>query len=99
MIIVGAQISSLLEFAENKILLHMDPTDLLIVHDWEAVKGIIEEPHPGNDQKFFMTTLPGFDIDTFPFVVTSGRKSINLVNVKEGRMQIFVHEPCKCIGP
>ena len=99
MVVAGAQITSLLEFDLDKILLHMDPTDLLIVHDWEVVSGIIQEPYPGNDQKYLMAALPGFDIETFPFVVVSGRKTINLVNVKEGRMQIFVHEPCKCIGP
>ena len=48
-IIKGVNVVSLLEFAQNKHLLHLDPTDLLIIHDWVAVNDVIKEVHPGND--------------------------------------------------
>ena len=63
--------------------------DLLIVHDWIVVKkGLIEDPRAGNIEKFWMEPLPGFqyekigDQEEFPWMVCSGKESINLVNVK-----------------
>ena len=90
-VLEGASVNSMLEFAQNKLILHLDPTDLLIVHDWIAANKVIKEISPGNDKKYLLRTLPGFDEETYPFVVASGSKTINLINVKENHMQIFVN--------
>ena len=33
-VIKGSVVYSILEFATNKHILHLDPTDLLVIHDW-----------------------------------------------------------------
>lgn len=59
--------------------------DLLIVVDWKVIYEIGDNA-PGNTEKFWHIPLPGFDIETFPFLMTSGKESYNLINVKDGTM-------------
>ena len=65
---------------------------LLMIHDWEVVK-VFDDPNLGNS-KYAVCAMPGFHIDEFPFLVTNGRVSINLLNVKEKEMQVFIQAPC-----
>ena len=46
--------------------------------------------NPGNMQKYWIIPLPGFDEETFPFVVSSGFETLNLINVKTKSGQILV---------
>ena len=83
-------VRALLVYAHNQMLVHVEPTDLLIVSDWKVTQ-LIKDPDSGNIQKFMLMPLPGFDKDTFPFVVCSGGKSMNLINVKNYQMQVMVN--------
>ena len=59
--------------------------DLLILHNWKVIKQIVDK-QAGNLDKFWIDKLPGFDLDTFPFLVCSGRETFNLINVTKGKM-------------
>ena len=62
---------------------------LLIVQDWKVIHEI-EDPVPGNTEKFWQLPLPGFDMVDFPFLISSGKESYNLVNVNDGTMQPLI---------
>ena len=65
--------TSILEFATNKLLLAiLDGTDLMIVHEWKKVM-LIKEPSLANNEKYWLAPLPGFNVDKFPFCITHGR--------------------------
>ena len=72
----------MIEYADDRMLVHVAPTDLLIVIGGSVVS-CLSDPNPGNHQKYWLEVLPGFDVEKFPFVVVSGCQSFNLVNVKE----------------
>ena len=38
-----------------------------------------------------MATLPNFDMEKFPFVVSAGEKSFSLINVKERRLEKLIN--------
>ena len=78
-------VRAVLEFAPDKMLLHIRPIDLLVTHNWEVVSRI-EDPNVGNTQKFWFCELPNFNAETFPFVLVTGRESFNLLNVKTSAM-------------
>ena len=67
---------------------------MLIAADGHITKRI-DEPHVGNGQKFWIYPIPGFDVDTFPFVISSGWEMFKIINVKNGTMQVFIRTPCK----
>ena len=82
MLISDELIYEVLEYARNKMVASVSPTDLLVIHDWSIVHRIVD-PQPGNVQKYELLRFPNFDLATFPFILCRGHESINLVNVKE----------------
>ena len=86
------------EYAENKIIISLYPTDLLIVHNWVAVRRIIDT-NPGNSQKFWIQQMPIFNEDTFPFLVCSGKETLNLINVKDFHLEPLIQAPVNTDGP
>ena len=86
-------VSNTLEYAPNKMICIVFGIQLLIIHEWEMVK-ILEDTNLGNNH-YGLYTMPGFHIDSFPFLVCTGRGSINLVNVREKEMSIFIQAPCR----
>ena len=40
--------------------------------------------------KFWLTPLPGFNEKDFPYIVCSGWKSYNIINVDEMRMEVLI---------
>ena len=89
---------SIIEYAKNKLLLHLAPKDLLIVHNWEKTHLVID-PNIGNVNKFMLLPFPDFDEEVFPFLVSSGRQFISLDNVKKCTIQKFVKAPVWTDGP
>lgn len=89
-------VRAILEYALNKMLVHVSPKDLLIFHDWECVK-LISEPSIGNIQKHWLCPFGDFDVESFPFVVTSGGESFSLVNVKTFHQQVFCDTQAKYV--
>ena len=69
------------------------PTDILIVHDWK-IKKIIYKIEPGNFNKHWLRPLPDFDLDKYPFLISSGREFYSLINVKTMRIEKFIHSSC-----
>ena len=62
-------------------IVHVSPADLLLIVDWRLYSYISDE-HKGNHYKTWFAPLPDFNVETFPFIVVSGRESFNLVNLK-----------------
>ena len=83
---------AVLEYALNRLLAFIQPTDLLVIDSWQVVYRI-EDPSKTNIQKCWLAPLPDFDHESFPFVITSGAESYNIVNVKEGLMNPIVYSP------
>ena len=61
----------------------------MVIDDWTVLHTIVD-PVPGNNTKDWLSLLPSFDVETFPFVVSSGKNTFNLVNVKTGDMSVLI---------
>ena len=72
--------------------MHLYNTDLLIVYNFEVLHRVVESDL-GNNDKFQILPLPGYDPETLPLVVMSGRKSLNILNMKTFAMQPLVQTP------
>lgn len=68
------------------------PRDIYIVHDWQ-VKFQILEPCLVNNSKGFFLPFPDFDAENYPFVVTGGNNGIQILNVKNYSIAIFIRMP------
>ena len=82
-------IQGALEYAPKKMILFARQEHLFIVHNWRVVM-LIKDPDIRNISKYSITPFLGFNEETFPFVVTSGESSINIVNVKTMTMDVLV---------
>ena len=71
------------EFGEGSLVIHVQEIDVLLVKEWKVVK-VISEKDPGNARKYWFQPLPFFDPEEFPFIVCSGTKSFNLINLHTG---------------
>ena len=67
----------------------VDPTDLLVVHDWCTIRKI-EDPNQANISKYWIARMPFFDEETFPFLVSAGYETFNLVNVKDFTQDVLI---------
>ena len=74
-------------------ILSLLPTDLVIIHNWEVVS-VIYKIQPGNITKHWFAPLPDFDIETYPFLVCSGRENFMLINVERFTIEQLVLAPC-----
>ena len=82
-------VHSVLEFAPNFMIIHVAPTDLLIAKDWRVI-GVIKETESENFSKYMLLPFPSFEAEEFPFILCAGRTSLNIVNVKEFKMQVLI---------
>ena len=90
LLIEETAVTSVLEFAPDKLLVVIqDGSDLLIVDKWTQIK-TIKEPSLANNGKYWLAKMPGFDEETFPFCITHGNQTFNLINMKQGSMEILV---------
>ena len=53
----------------------------MLADNWLVTRRI-KEPSPGNHSKFYISPLPHFHEENFPFLICSGRESINLIDIK-----------------
>ena len=83
---------SILEFANDRLIIHINPNDLLITKDWSVIHRI-DDPDKGNTTKYQLALIPSFDETSLPFVLMSGVKSLNIVNVKKFNIQPLVLSP------
>ena len=77
------------EYAKNQFIFYGRQEHLFLVKDWEVTRRI-NDPDSKNINKYSLSPLEGFDLDTFPFVVTSGESTFNLVNVRTGHMEVLI---------
>ena len=80
---------SILEYGPNSILLGTQHSDMLIIHNWKVIARI-PDSNPNNSQKYWLSSLPGFNAETFPFIVAQGNETINLVNVKDSYQEPLI---------
>ena len=78
-------ICSITEFVKGCMMIHVFNLDLLVIKDWEVIHRI-SDPDTGNIEKFQHLPLYDFDIDKYPFVLTSSYKSMSLVNIATGEI-------------
>ena len=80
---------AILEYLPGKMVGFILPTDLLLIEDW-VVKYRIQDQDKSNVQKCWLQPMPFFDKDDLPFVIASGAKSYNIINVKKGIMHVLL---------
>ena len=78
------------EFAPNKMCFYGRQEHLFIVHDWKVVRRI-NDPDQKNINKYSLNPFPGFDLDSMPFLVSSGESTFNLINVNTGHMEVLIN--------
>ena len=71
-------------------LVSLRPKDLMIIENW-TVTHVISESNFANSNKFLLIPFPNFDPIHFPFVICPGKQGINIINVKEHRMQVLIN--------
>ena len=92
------EILSLIEYEKNKLLVNISPLNLIVIQNWMSVR-VIKDPSPGNVSKFTLLQMPGFNEVCFPFLICSGRETLNLVNIKDFSIEVFVKAPVWTDGP
>ena len=88
-------VSSIYEYAPNCLLILLQHGEFLIVENWQ-VTNHVSESEPGNDIKDWQEVLPNFDQIDFPFIVTSGYRLYNMINIKNGRMIPLIEGSATC---
>ena len=78
------------EYAPNKMVMYGRPTHLFIVHNWQVIRKV-QDADQKNQNKYAIDVMPGFDEQTFPFLVCSGESSFNIFSVKEDYMEPLVN--------
>ena len=51
---------------------------------------LIQDPDTHNHSKRWISPLPGFSEQEFPFLVCAGSASFNLVNIKDGFTEVLI---------
>ena len=62
---------ALFEFAPNQMILYAHLVHMFIIRNFKVTRKI-DDPNMSNSYKFSFNVFPGFDEETFPFVVASG---------------------------
>ena len=81
---------SILEVSEGKLILHVYDKDILIVTDYAFTRRVVD-PDSGNINKFQLVPFPG-QLDK-QFIILSGLKTINVLNLESGQMSVLVKSP------
>ena len=70
-------------------IVHVSSRDLMILHDWQVVSKIID-PVYSNTLKYWIKPLPGFDEQSFPFLICSGWMTFNIINIRDYIMEPLI---------
>ena len=85
----GVLADSLFEYAEDKMIIAMDPCDLLLIDNFRKVR-IVQDLNFNNSRKYWICPMPDFDLIKFPFLVCSGSQTFNIINTMTGGMEALV---------
>ena len=66
------------------------PSNILLLNNWRECK-ILEDPQFGNELKRGLTDLPGGHLANLPFMLSSGKDSINILNGEMNSMQTLIY--------
>ena len=69
-----------IEYEVNRLFITGLPTHMYLVSEWENVK-IIEDPNYANSYKTYVFPIPGFNVETFPFLAVCGSENLSIFNV------------------
>ena len=83
------QIIGTCQISPQHMLVHLFMKDLLLYENWEPVRRI-NEPDASNIEKYILP-MESFDYEEFPFVILTGVRSLNILNVKTGFMQPLIN--------
>lgn len=84
----GCQVNSCCEFAPGSLLLAVTTSNfILIAMNWIVVR---ETEVSGKFSVSDSLLLPGFDINSFPFLLESGKNSYNIINVLSGNRDVLI---------
>ncbi len=93
------EIQSVFEYAPGKIIVALFTTNFLFLDNWKPVRikddWYLCDTQVGNDHKFWIDFIHGFEEDEFPFLICSGRETFNMINVKDYRMEVLIQAPCR----
>ena len=84
-LIEGEKCGSVIEFAPRRMLYSTD-NHIFNLKDWKIIQTYENTVYSdiGNFGKMgFFLPLPGFDLESFPFIIVSARESIKIINVNE----------------
>ena len=81
-LIKNEEILFMIEYAQNKLFVTVDPTCMLLIDDWVNVK-CIQDPNSTNTLKTFAFKVSNFDEETLPFIAVCGESNLSILNVKE----------------
>ena len=84
----------MVQYADNKIIVHIRERDLLIIHDWRVVK-LLQEPDDSNTNKYWLKPVPGFHETNFPFIICNGWEHFNIINVRDYSMDRLINASSK----
>jgi len=83
-------VTSICEFTAKKLLVYAKRSGLLLIfHDWKVIHEI-SDSDAGNTYKDWQSPFPGFHVDSFPFVITSGLEFYGLLNLNSGVLQKMI---------
>ena len=80
----------MVQYAKDKILVHISERNLLIINNWQVVK-FLDEPNDSNTNKYWMKPVPGFHETEFPFIICNGWEHFNIVNVHDYYMEPIIN--------
>ena len=86
MLFIGEYNESLVEYAHDNFAIWSSGGHiLLIVKNWKVVHAL-KDAASGNVPKSWISPLPYFDLETFPFLACNGQEHYTLCNVKTGAL-------------
>ena len=87
-------VHTILEYASSKLILSLDPSDLLLVEHWKPHR--VLRGDPSNTEKLYIQPHPEFHVIHFPLLVCSGVYYYALINIKDSTLEPFVDQSCGC---
>ena len=91
-------INYVMEYAPNKFVAHALPASILVVYKQKVIRRI-DDPNLKNSEKNLLMLIPDFNEEKFPFILSTGNETLNLVNLHTSKTQALVKWPIYGIGP
>ena len=88
------EIIAILEYAKNKLLVSASDSiwrGMFIIENFSLLR-IIDEPSLQNYNTYWLEKIPGFDLETYPFVISQGSPTFNLINVITGSNEVLIKD-------